>query len=146
MNEAIIAALAAGIGAILTGLGKLIVDTIKAKKEKTGDLELQYQHQEKLIELTVGLRNDLEKNFVEINEKLEDLNSKVNDMGIEQRSTSIVSLRHSITQTWELYKEKEEIPNEVYESTLSLYDVYKEIGGNSYIDTIIDEMKKWRKI
>jgi hypothetical protein len=42
MSEAIIAAIAAGIGVVLTGLGTVIVNVIKAKKETTKDLELQY--------------------------------------------------------------------------------------------------------
>jgi hypothetical protein len=42
LSEAVIAAIAAGVGGTVAALGTLIVKTIKAKKEKTGDLELQY--------------------------------------------------------------------------------------------------------
>ena len=33
MNEVIIAAIAAGLGAVITAVGKVVVDIIKAKKE-----------------------------------------------------------------------------------------------------------------
>lgn len=42
MNEVIIAAIAAGLGSVITIVGKVIVDIIKAKKEPDqSDLELK---------------------------------------------------------------------------------------------------------
>lgn len=145
MSEVIIAAIAAGIGVILTGLGKLIVDTIKAKKEKTGDLELQYTHQERLIELTSGLRNDVVAEFGEIKDNLDSLNDKLDSMVTEQNQINLAMLRHDIVQVYEFYKEKKVIPLAVYESTLNLYDKYKAAGGNSFIDEIVTEIKTWNK-
>lgn len=152
MNEIIIAAIAAGIGAILTGLGKLIVDTTKAKKEKTGDLELQYQHQERLIELTSGLRQDLNQTLEELKERFDDikesfdcLESKVDSFHFEQNQMNLSMIRHDIVQVYEFYKEKKVMPLAVYESTLNLYDKYKAAGGNSFVDEVIVEMKDWNK-
>jgi hypothetical protein len=39
MSEALIAAIAAGIGGVIAAIGTFAVNIIKAKKEKTGDLE-----------------------------------------------------------------------------------------------------------
>lgn len=150
MSEALIAAIGAGIGAIVAAIGTLIVNTIKAKKQKTGDLELQYQHQERLVELTSGLRQDLnqtleelKEHFDDIRESFDNLEQKVDQFHTEQNQINLSMLRHDIVQVYEFYKEKEVMPLSVYESTLNLYDKYKAAGGNSFIDEIITEMKTW---
>lgn len=152
MSEALIAAIGAGIGAVVAAIGTLIVNTIKAKKEKTGDLELQYAHQERLIELTSGLRQDLNQTLEEIKEHFDEmkesfncLENKVELFHSEQNQINLSMLRHDIVQVYEFYKEKKVMPLAVYESTLNLYDKYKAAGGNSFIDEIIVEMKTWDK-
>lgn len=145
MSEALIAAIAAGIGAILTGLGTLIVNTIKAKKEKTGDLELQYSHEENLIKLTSTLRNDLVPQLEEIKENINSLNDKIEDFHQEQKEINIVQLRHQIVDIYETYKDKKEIPEILYDSILSIYDRYKDLGGNSWAKNIMEEIKEWEK-
>lgn len=150
MSEALIAAIGAGIGAVVAAVGTLIVNTIKAKKQKTGDLELQYQHQERLVELTSGLRQDLnqtleelKEHFDDIKESFDNLEQKVDQFHTEQNQINLSMLRHDIVQVYEFYKEKEVMPLSVYESTLNLYDKYKAAGGNSFIDEIITKMKTW---
>ena len=152
MSEALIAAIGAGIGAVVAAVGTLIVNTIKAKKQKTGDLELQYQHQERLVELTSGLRQDLNQTLEELKEHFDDikesfnsLENKVDQFHSEQNQINLSMLRHDIVQVYEFYKEKEAMPLAVYESTMNLYDKYKAAGGNSFIDEIITEIKKWNK-
>lgn len=152
MSEALIAAIGAGIGAIVAAIGTLIVNTIKAKKQKTGDLELQYQHQERLVELTSGLRQDLnqtleelKEHFDDIKESFDNLEHKVDLFHSEQNQINLSMLRHDIVQVYEFYKEKEVMPLAVYESTMNLYDKYKAMGGNSFVDEIVEEMKGWRR-
>lgn len=152
MSEALIAAIGAGVGAIVAAIGTLIVNTIKAKKEKTGDLELQYQHQERLVELTSGIRQDLNQTleelkdcFDDIRESFDNLERKVDQFHSEQNQINLSMLRHDIVQVYEFYKEKEVMPLSVYESTLNLYDKYKAAGGNSFIDEVIAEMKTWNR-
>ena len=153
MSEALIAAIGAGIGVILTGLGTLIVNTIKAKKEKTGDLELQYQHQERLVELTSGLRQDLNQtleelkdHFDDIKESFDSLECKVDQFHSEQREINLSMLRHDIVSVYQHYKDSAAMPQSIYESTMNLYDKYKAAGGNSFIDQIITEMREWERI
>lgn len=152
MSEALIAAIGAGIGAVVAAIGTLIVNTIKAKKGKTEDLELQYQHQERLVELTSGLRQDLNQTLEELKERFDDikesfdnLEQKVDQFHSEQNQINLSMLRHDIVQVYEFYKEKKVMPLTVYESTMNLYDKYKAAGGNSFIDQIITEMKTWNK-
>lgn len=153
MSEVVIAAIAAGVGAVLAALGTMIVNTIKAKKEKTGDLELQYQHQERLVELTSGIRQDLNQTLEELKDCFDDmkqnfdsLEQKVDQFHAEQNQINLSMLRHDIVQVYEFYKEKEVMPLSVYESTLNLYDKYKAAGGNSFIDQVISEMREWERI
>lgn len=155
ISEAVIAAAAAGIGAILTGIGALIVNIIKAKKEKTGDLEAQYSHTENLIKLMSGqtqsitevvdqlkavkeIVNGVSKDIDRVDRKLEAFHS-------EQKSYNIVVIRHDIVQTYETYRSVKKMPDKVWASTLNLYEIYRDLGGNSWISELIDEMRKWGK-
>ena len=145
MNEVIIAAIAAGVGAILTAAGKLVVDIIKAKKEKTGDKELQYSHEENLIKLTSTLRNDLVPQFEEIKDQIQNIDDKLDSFHKEQNIYNIAMIRHDVVQVYETYKEKKIIPMPVYQSILDLYDKYEKLGGNSWCHEIIEKMKEWDK-
>lgn len=145
MSEAIIAAIAAGVGSIIAAVSTLIVNTIKAKKEKTGDLELQYQHQERLIELTSGLRNDLSQEFENIRDRFDCLETKVDKFSIEQKRINLGLLRHDITTAYNSFKDQKKMPLTAYESVMNLYDIYEKYGGNGYCKQIINEMKEWDK-
>lgn len=146
MSEALIVAIGTGVGAIVAAIGTLIVNTIKAKKQKTGDLELQYQHQERLIELTSGLRNDLSQEFEIIRERFDCLGDKVDKFSIEQKRINLGLLRHDITTAYTSFKDEKKIPLSVYESVMNLYDIYEKYGGNGYCKQIISEMHDWERI
>lgn len=142
MNEVIIAAIAAGVGAVLTALGKLIVDVVKAKNEpKIKELELG----EKFDSQIQGLKTTLEGSFAEIKESVDDLTNKFDDFRIEQKGYNIAMIRHDIVQVYEVYKEKKTIPMPVYQSVLDLYDKYAGLGGNSFVHQLVEEMKLWDK-
>lgn len=142
MNEVIIAAIAAGVGAVLTALGKLIVDVVKAKNEpKIKELELG----EKFDSQIQGLKATLEGSFAEIKESVDDLTDKFDNFRIEQKGYNIAMIRHDIVQVYEVYKEKKTIPMPVYQSVLDLYDKYAGLGGNSFVHQLVEEMKLWDK-
>ena len=80
MNEVIIAAIAAGLGSVITILGKVIVDIIRAKKEPDElDLELKDE-----------LQREKEKNdeaistfktiITDINSSIEEIKENVNSL------------------------------------------------------------------
>jgi hypothetical protein len=54
MGVELVAAIGAAIGVVCGALGTLIVNVVKAKKTKTEDLELQYNHSENLVKLAAG--------------------------------------------------------------------------------------------
>lgn len=142
ISEAIIAAIAAGVGAVLAGLGTVIVNVIKAKNEpKIKELELG----EKFDSQIQGLKTSLESSFAEIKESVDDLTDKFDDFRIEQKGYNIVMIRHSIVDVYETYKDQKKIPMPLYQSTIELYDKYKGLGGNSWCHELIEEMKEWDK-
>lgn len=50
-------------------------------------------------------------------------------------------LRSNITSKYYVYKELQEIPHYEKENVLLMYSQYKKMGGNSFIDDIMEEIK-----
>ena len=145
ISEAVIAAICGGIGAIITALGVLIVNIVKAKKEKTGDRELEYTHMEKMVSLMSGVSKDFQTFKDEVKLSFDGLSTQLTNFRTEQTEYNRTMIRHDIVQTYETYKGVKKMPEQVYQSTLNLYDIYKEMGGNGYIRELVEEMKYWEK-
>lgn len=156
LTEAIIAAIAAGAGAIITGIGTIIVQIIKAKKTKTEDKELEFNHTENLVRLTTSmtdvnetinnLKNEIMPMLNGLSKDVDSINKKVESFHTEWKDYNIVMLRHDITSVYQHYKDSAAIPQGIYQSTMELYDKYSKLGGNSYIKEIVEEMKEWKKV
>lgn len=52
-------------------------------------------------------------------------------------------LRSEMLRIYYHYKEDKKIRQYEYENFVSLYEAYKELGGNSFIDKIYDEVKEF---
>ena len=142
MNEVIIAAIAAGVGAVLAALGKMVVDIVKAKNEpKMKEIELGEKFDTQLSSLKVSLV----QNFEEVKEGVENLTENFNNFRIEQKTYNIAMIRHEIVNVYETYKSQKKIPLPVYQSILDLYDKYSNLGGNSFVHEIVEEIKEWDK-
>lgn len=63
-----------------------------------------------------------------------------------ERKAIIALLRHEIVNVYVAHKDKKEIPFFLKESTLIIYEVYRALGGNSFIEQIIAEIKQWKVI
>lgn len=76
----------------------------------------------------------------------QDLVQKVNTL-IEENEKSktrdLVSLRHSITGIYENHKAEKHLSEHVKADLFSLYEQYVKLGGNSYVHSIMEEMKTW---
>ena len=131
--------IAAIIGASAAGLVALIGALFKRNQNKKD----QYEHIEKLVELTQGLKNF---DFDALRRGLDEVHREVVDLSQATKSNDIMMLRHSILLIYFTYNEKKEIPEAQYSSVLGLYDVYHSLGGNSFITDIINEMKEWHRI
>ena len=63
-----------------------------------------------------------------------------------ERKAILALLRHEIVNVYVAYKDIKEIPFFLKESTLIIYEVYKALGGNSFIEQIIAELKQWKVV
>ena len=143
------------IGAIIGAIGTAIVGIIKAAYSRNQNKQDQQVHEENLVKLSSSmtnvnqaiseLRNEMTSLFNGFSKDLDKLDRKLDDFHSEWKDYNVVMLRHDITSVYEYYKDSAAIPKVVYESTMSLYDKYQSLGGNSYVHDIIEEMKTWSK-
>ena len=144
------------IGAIIGAAGTAIAMIIKSLFTRNQNSNDRMDHEENLLIIGTEM-NDVNSSISELkaeiglslkklSERLDDVDSKLDNFAAEQKSINIVSLRHSITQVFHNYKDKKEIPSAIYQSTMNLYDQYKALGGNSYVSEEVEEMKNWEKV
>ena len=55
----------------------------------------------------------------------------------------ITMLQSNLTNTYFAYEKIKEIPDYIYRNWLNSLAIYEKLGGNDYIHTIADKMKKW---
>lgn len=55
-------------------------------------------------------------------------------------------LRHDMLQTYYHHREKRIIRQYEYENFVMLYEAYKVLKGNSFIDKIYEEVKEWEVV
>lgn len=144
------------IGAIIGAAGTAIAMIIKSLFTRNQNRKDQQLHEENLLKigtemndvnsLISELKAEIGLSLKKLSERLDDVDSKLDNFAAEQKSINIVSLRHSITQVFHNYKDKKEIPSAIYQSTMNLYDQYKALGGNSYVSEEVEEMKNWEKV
>lgn len=60
-----------------------------------------------------------------------------------QQKADICSLRHSITDIYERYKNSKSLPINIKQDLCDLYESYTELGGNSYVHQIYEDMMEW---
>ena len=144
------------IGTIIGAAGTVLVNLIKAAHGRNQNRKDQQIHEERLLRIGTEmgdvsssiseLREEINSSLNKLSERLDKVDSKLDNFAAQQKSINVVSLRHSITQVFYSYRDKKEIPNAIYQSTLNLYDQYKSLGGNSFICGEIEEMKSWKKV
>lgn len=65
---------------------------------------------------------------------------------IAYREGTKCSLRNDILQIYNHYKDKKEIPLYDFEAISLSYELYKKYKGNSFVDSVWNETKTWKKI
>ena len=144
------------IGTIIGAAGTVLVNLIKAAHGRNQNRKDQQIHEENLLRIGTEMgdvsssisefREEINLNLNKLSERLDKVDSKLDNFAAQQKSINVVSLRHSITQVFYSYKDKKEIPGAIYQSTMNLYDQYKSLGGNSFICGEIEDMKLWKKV
>lgn len=52
-------------------------------------------------------------------------------------------LQSNLTNTYFAYEKMKEIPDYIYRNWLNSLSIYEKLGGDDYIHTIAEKMKKW---
>lgn len=143
------------IGGIIGAAGTALVGLIKAAYSRNQNRKDQMDHEENLLQIGATMNNvnqeisDLRRTlndcFTGLSKDMDRLDHKLEDFHSEQKVYNVAMIRHDIVQVYEFYRSAASMPTDVYESTMNLYDKYKEIGGNGFVDSLIEEMKKWDK-
>ena len=109
-----------------------IKDEIRIQKEnyERGDVQLEEQI------------NNNEKVNREISRKLEIINNNQTKI----LESNIESMRAEITNIYYEYAEKGFIPIYILQSVESIYEKYLNIGGNTFVSSIVTEMRKWNHV
>lgn len=143
------------LAAIIGAVGVALVNIIKAAFSRNQNKKDQLDHEENLIKLSSSmtnvnqaiseLRSEMSSLLNGMSKDMDRIDRKLEDFHSEWKDYNIAMLRHDITSIYEHYKSSAAIPKVIYESTMSLYDKYSSLGGNSYVHEIVEEMKTWSK-
>lgn len=155
MNEVIIAAIAAGLGSVITIIGKVIVDIIKAKKEPDqADLELKdsLQREKEKNDAAIQAFTDFGKDIKgaveelksELTQRIEEMDKRIESYRKETREINRSEIRHSITQIYFEHCDDKTLDMRTKEDLCSLYNAYSSIGGNSFAHELYEEMMTWQ--
>lgn len=121
----------------------MIVDIIKAKKQPDeSDLKLKETVDQKevlLKDAIIELTEQMDAGFLELKKDIQILTEQNNILQKNQRA----SIRHEITTVYYQYYEKKKIPPNIKQDMCFLFEAYTNLGGNSYIHELYEEMKNW---
>ena len=144
------------IAGIIAAVGVALVNLIKALYSRNQNKVDQQKHEENLIKLSSSMTNanqaiselraEIMPMLNRLSKDLDVVDGKLEDFHTEWKDYNIIMLRHDITSVYEQYKSSAAIPQSIYQSTMELYDKYEDLGGNSYVHEIVEEMKEWKKI
>lgn len=91
---------------------------------------------------SANANQDLKTGLSEIKSELITTNNRLN--AAEQNDVAI--LRNTITHIYFKFKDQKKIPHYEKENVISLYERYRNLGGNSYIKNIVKEIENWEEI
>lgn len=143
------------IAGIIAAVGVALVNLIKAVHGRNQNKKDQFDHEENLIKLSSSMTNanqaiselraEIMPMLNRLSKDLDVVDGKLEDFHSEWKDYNIIMLRHDITSVYQNYKSSAAIPQGIYQSTMELYDKYEDLGGNSYVHEIIEEMKEWKR-
>ena len=122
------------VSAALVGIAGVITALYKRNQNRKD----QYEHEERLIEISSGQN--------EIKQDIKALAAAVVKLDENQRSTDVMLLRNAFLTIYFAYEKDKEIPETQYASACGIYDVYHQLGGNSFTTEKMEEMKTWKRI
>ena len=144
------------ISGIIAAVGVALVNLIKAVHGRNQNKKDQLEHEENLLKIGTEmtnvnveiseLRKEMKDLLIRMDRNVDIIDGKLEDFHSEWKDYNLVMLRHDITSVYQHYKSSAAIPQGIYQSTMELYDKYEDLGGNSYVHEIVEEMKEWERI
>lgn len=95
---------------------------------------------------TEDVRKIVQEEYERSNQEIIDQLDEVKRQLAEGKETDLAILRNTITHLYYKYSKDKALPAYERENLYSLYQQYSELGGNSYIHWVFEEMKEWEVI
>lgn len=113
-----------------------IIDELKVVTKEINERKEEDKQLKKKIEAN---QNETKKEINNIKEMFAEVTFTLNT----DKESTLAALRHSITSIYQTYLPKKILPQRVREDLMSLYNAYHNLGGNSYIHQIYEDMLEW---
>lgn len=123
---------------IIEGITAIIIAIAAASKKIRGAITVPLKSwlQSTIQEATENRFNFIEDSLGEITYELE-----------KRQKQEVVILRHEITLIYEKYRKSRQLPTRIKQNLCSLYEQYQDLGGNSYVSSIVEEMiEEWEEV
>ena len=120
-----------------------IVEIDKKFDEKFASVEQNANEhaetQRKEYAIITGQNTAIENTLVAVLQSVEQVNEKLKNIEDGQRAV----LKDAITKTFYKYVKRQAIPIHEKENVTKMYEIYVNMNGNSYVDSIMKAMDKW---
>lgn len=113
-----------------------IIDELKIVTKELNERKEEDKQLKKKIEAN---QNETKREINNIKEMFAEVTFTLNT----DKESTLAALRHSITSIYQTYLPKKALPERVREDLMSLYNAYHNLGGNSYIHQIYEDMMEW---
>lgn len=88
--------------------------------------------------------SQIDSTLKEVSEKIGQLQDSLEDRFEQNDETQKCILRHSILDIYETHKKDKKLPPYVREDLHYLYERYSKLHGNSFVQSIYEEMSDWK--
>ena len=98
-------------------------------------------------------KSETQKQLSEVREQLDELRGMMEShlqadeakcaAARSDREALLCLLRNSLTGIYYAYLPERQIPAHQYKNMILLFDAYKHEGGNTYVETIVEDMRGW---
>lgn len=93
-----------------------------------------------ILAMIVGIIGSVEFLYIRLNKRLKEKVTECTKVQDESQNEALKCLlRSQITSKYYVYKEIGEVPEYERQNVTYMYEQYKKMGGNSYIETIYKE-------
>lgn len=93
-------------------------------------------------------REDMDAHFIAVNTRLDKYDEDLQHLKARAESADTIQLsllRSGIVSSYHTAMDKGEIPDNLYRTICDMFESYKKDGGNSYIETVMEQVEELYK-